>query len=518
MCGICGFIGNPKHPDVTFDLINSLMIKTERRGEHATGFWCAMPGNDKRIVWHKEPVKSSTFVDRKIWKDVEHYEPNILIGHCRYSSPGVGSEKVNKNNHPHVSADCRVALVHNGRVPEYSYLKNQYDVRTECDSEILLKIFESGEDFHDQEEFLRNQFPKVSSDMDVEKLYRLYGLRDIFAKVNFGSMSVAIGERRDNAERTLWLFHNKLRPLTLIDLRPQLGQIFFCSEPEIFRAAHDSSYIAKQFIDMDQAVLSVADEFIFYFNVTKDGSIQTDRFKVNKKRRYGYWDHLINIKKDEEDGKIKKSDTPLVRSSCEIISQLNDETEVIEECEQPKIETKISSTSHTSLVTTRDNHQPFNKLDTSHLRHVNSGQKHSSSHIGDLDEEEDHTRPFTSNDNKNDDTDLEDASEILTRGTTVKDSAIHKDNGFQEIDTTKSNVFYRNSTSDDEMSPKIDEEDVVRLEQVCDQIIDTINKIKTNGRNMAKEQSIDYSNFQELIDEMESLIKDIEGTIISIGV
>jgi hypothetical protein len=39
LCGIAGYIGNPVNEKATFDLINQLMIKTEVRGEHATGFW-----------------------------------------------------------------------------------------------------------------------------------------------------------------------------------------------------------------------------------------------------------------------------------------------------------------------------------------------------------------------------------------------------------------------------------------------------------------------------------------------
>lgn len=529
MCGIAGFIGNPKHPKVTFDLINSLFIKTESRGEHASGFWCAMPGNDKRIVWHKEPVKASQFVHREIWRDVAKYAPNILLAHARYSSPGVGSEKVNKNNHPHVSHDCRVALVHNGRVPEYSYLKNHYGVKTDCDSEILLRIFESGEDYHDQEGYLRGQFPKVAKDTPLEIMYRLYGLRDIFSKINFGAMSVAVGERRDESERTLWLFHNKQRPLTLIDLRPQLGQIFFCSTPEIFRAAYDASTIAKQHIQMDQAVLELPEEFIYFFNVQKDGNIQCDRYEVKKKRRYGYWEHLESLKKDEEEGKVKKSESPLVRQELQIITRLDEDEDVLEE---EKKSPTVSTSSSTALVPALAG-PVSNSLDTSHIKH-GSGSSTVPYRVGDLGDENDgdDNLPFGrsgvgSSAAEPGAEDLAEAREVLARGVPVKEgNLLDEDSGFHEVSPSRKKLYEvddsevtRRTYDDDEDIGAliIDEEDISRLETICDEAIELIREIKTSGRNLAKEQSIDYSDFQELLDDMEGFLKDLEGTKISVG-
>jgi glucosamine--fructose-6-phosphate aminotransferase (isomerizing) len=136
LCGIVGYIGNPNQA-ATFDLVNQLMIKTEPRGEHATGFWAAIGEGDNQIIYHKEPVKSTVFVQQDMWqKHGGAPKPNLLIGHCRWTSPGGGPEKVNKNNHPHVSKDYRVALVHNGKIPEYNYLKKRYNVNTDCDSEV----------------------------------------------------------------------------------------------------------------------------------------------------------------------------------------------------------------------------------------------------------------------------------------------------------------------------------------------------------------------------------------------
>lgn len=241
MCGIFGFIGKSKNPELSFSIADALMVKTEIRGEHATGFWsCEV--NDGRIFYDKEPVKSSIYAGRDIWKkQYSKANPDILLGHCRFSTMNSGNEKFNKNNHPHVSADKQIALVHNGKVPEYGALKFRYDLRSDCDSEILLGMFESGNEYLSQEDYLKQEFPNISPVVAT----RMLGLKDIFSRLNSAVMAVAIGERAGNTRR-LWLFREKERPLHVVDLRKTLGQVFFCSTADIWRSAMESVPEAKK--------------------------------------------------------------------------------------------------------------------------------------------------------------------------------------------------------------------------------------------------------------------------------
>jgi asparagine synthetase B (glutamine-hydrolysing) len=64
MCGIAGFIGKATNPKVSFQLLQSLLLKTEHRGPEATGFWGAQSGEDGKLIYHKEPIKASEFVKR----------------------------------------------------------------------------------------------------------------------------------------------------------------------------------------------------------------------------------------------------------------------------------------------------------------------------------------------------------------------------------------------------------------------------------------------------------------------
>ena len=327
MCGIVGYIGNSTDPAATFDLVNQLMIKTEPRGLDATGFWATTGKGDNRVIYHKEPVKSSLFVKHDLWNSLEDHNPNLLIGHCRWTSFVGGPEKVNKNNHPHVSKDFRVALVHNGKIPEYSYLKKKYDVTTECDSEVLLRIFESAEDHHDQVAYLRKELSKVWDSTPDSLLYRIFGLKKVFLEVTHGAMAVAIGERLEGDARSLFLFRNEHRPLCVIDLRKTLGQIFFCSTPEIFRSAVDASTIAKEIIPANQSVIpELLENWIYSIVLDKDNEFEVRRLKVNKIRKYGYWDQSV----DEENIEIPKSSTKLIRfPTMEVISHLNASEELI---------------------------------------------------------------------------------------------------------------------------------------------------------------------------------------------
>lgn len=322
MCGIIGFIGNSTNPEATFDLTNQLMIKTEPRGLDATGFWATTSGEDNRIIYHKEPVKSSIFVTHDLWRGLQEHNTDLFIGHCRWTSTGGGSEKVNKNNHPHVSKDFRLSLVHNGKIPEYNFLKKKYDTKTDCDSEILLRILESGEDYHDKVDFLRKELPKIWEDTPNWLLYRIYGLKKLFSEVTYGAFAVAIGERLDD-QRSLFLFRNEARPICLIDLRESLGQIFFCSTPEIFRQAVEEAKIAKTVIPDNQPVYpELPSYWIYSFVLNKDNKIDIRRLKVNKVRKYGQW-------RTETEEVSPKSESKLVRTTLDVVTQLNNHEEPV---------------------------------------------------------------------------------------------------------------------------------------------------------------------------------------------
>jgi predicted glutamine amidotransferase len=224
VCGLAGYIGESKKPEITYQLITRLFEKAELRGRCAAGFWGTQKNDG--ILYHKEPIRATSLVKKDIWKKIAEINPNLLLVHAREASVGSGLPAINKNNHPFINKDGTIALVHNGKIgnPEQYALRKKYETISECDSEILLRIFENG---NEETEFL-------------EENRDLTGLRDIWSYLSRShgqtppAMAVAIAEKLPNTVRRLWLFRNNLRTLWAIDLREALGQIFFCSTEEMW--------------------------------------------------------------------------------------------------------------------------------------------------------------------------------------------------------------------------------------------------------------------------------------------
>jgi glucosamine 6-phosphate synthetase-like amidotransferase/phosphosugar isomerase protein len=216
MCGIAGFIGLSKDPKLTYNLATSLFKHLETRGMDAAGIWGVESGSTGSILYHKEPGKSSDFIETDFWKNVEKYNPDLLLMHARATSPGVGHAAVNKNNHPFVTENKEIGLVHNGNIYEFEFLKNRYEIKSDTDSEVLLRIIESSKE--------------VDGDQIIE------GLKNIWSVVVRGHMAVATGQRVGQGRR-LYLTRNDKRPLWMADLTDLLGQMFFFSSTEIWYAA-----------------------------------------------------------------------------------------------------------------------------------------------------------------------------------------------------------------------------------------------------------------------------------------
>jgi hypothetical protein len=295
MCGLTGYIGESKKPVLTYQLITKLFEKSESRGLDAAGFWGTESGIDGRVLYHKEPLRASQFVKKEAWKNLASYNPNLLLAHARGASKGVGEPRFNHNNHPFTSSDKSLGLIHNGRVDECEYqaFKQKYELSSNCDSEILLRIFEN-------------------------KPTRLEGIQDIFSLINEGHMAVSIGERLPNGERMMWLFRNQHRPLWIIDMREALGQIFFISEPNIWEDAVNECSGVKT-IAKSQKLIELPVEQIWQFKITCDEihPKSVERYEVVKE----------NLSNWTFDG--KKYNRILNKPSFGVITNLDDNDQII---------------------------------------------------------------------------------------------------------------------------------------------------------------------------------------------
>lgn len=231
MCGIAGYIGKSKKPDLSFEIISRLFEKIESRGKDASGFWGVSQNN--AITYYKEAIPASTFVVGKKWQDLKNKNNKVLLCHAREASKGVGGPKDNKNNHPFVNESQTVAAIHNGRIPDeiYNKLKLKYKAQSNCDSELFLKIFEN--------------------DYEIDDGFwdRLNSIKCMWRILEGSHMAVALGEQTNESIR-LWLFRNQYRSLWKIYV-DELNQVFFASTKDIWESATSNLKLSGKPIELD---------------------------------------------------------------------------------------------------------------------------------------------------------------------------------------------------------------------------------------------------------------------------
>ena len=274
MCGLFGFIGESKNPQLSNELSTELFIKTQSRGIDASGFYCTDSFNSKKINYYKKPVPAVDFVKTKEYQNLWKNNLNLGLFHCRAASIGVGIPAFNQNNHPFVSKDLRKAVIHNGVITrdEYEYFKQHYEVETECDSEIFLRILEQDNTF-------------------AEKA------KKFFSHAKLSHYAVAFTENTES-NRKLHLFRNEHRPLVVIDLLDELNQIFFCSTIPIFYEAVDC---VKTKIKKTK-VYELPTSHYMCIEYTESGKFNIEEYKIKTREQ-------LNIKTENQYHSIKKEHT-----------------------------------------------------------------------------------------------------------------------------------------------------------------------------------------------------------------
>lgn len=321
MCGIAGYIGKSKDPELTHKIISSLFSYNESRGTDASGYWGVESKNDQRILYHKEPIRSSLFVESKMWQDIINYDPDILITHARGTTPGIGSAKSNINNHPFISSDGKIALIHNGKVTEYEALKAKYEIKSNCDSEILLRII-TNEYNNNRSALLQDKHTELQIKNEEVK-YLVHGIKEIWEQCVFTQMAVVIGQKSDiNNAKRLFMFRNSHRPLCIIDARDVLGQIFFSSTEYSFNKALQFDISLTKKVNF---VRNIPEQKLWVLEINKNNNIPSNEnamvfsFDVdwNKQDTWSW--------KDKEKLKIKENDQNTI-----YVTGLDEKDEIIE--------------------------------------------------------------------------------------------------------------------------------------------------------------------------------------------
>jgi glucosamine--fructose-6-phosphate aminotransferase (isomerizing) len=134
MCGIIGYLGNKPAKKI---LIEGLK-KLEYRGYDSAGI-CVLENGELLINKKSGPVIG-------LEKAVDGQEMKGLIGlaHTRWATHGSPNEK---NAHPHLDCRGELAVVHNGIIENYQYLKKMlikegHKFSSETDSEVIAHLVE----------------------------------------------------------------------------------------------------------------------------------------------------------------------------------------------------------------------------------------------------------------------------------------------------------------------------------------------------------------------------------------
>lgn len=133
MCGIVGYIG----PRQAQDVLLSGLEKLEYRGYDSAGIAV--------LADHTIKVEKRKGELANLEKVVSEHPlaGHVGIGHTRWATHGQPSDK---NAHPHLGPEGRIALVHNGIIENHQHLKETYlkghTFKSETDTEVVAHLIE----------------------------------------------------------------------------------------------------------------------------------------------------------------------------------------------------------------------------------------------------------------------------------------------------------------------------------------------------------------------------------------
>jgi glucosamine--fructose-6-phosphate aminotransferase (isomerizing) len=134
MCGIVGYVGRRSAVDVVLDGLRRL----EYRGYDSAGV--ALVNPDGGVEVDKRAGKLANLEAAL----ADHPLPDSTcgIGHTRWATHGVPSDR---NAHPHLSADGRIALIHNGIIENFAQLRAELEdagieFESDTDTEVAAQL------------------------------------------------------------------------------------------------------------------------------------------------------------------------------------------------------------------------------------------------------------------------------------------------------------------------------------------------------------------------------------------
>jgi len=155
MCGIVGYIGKAE----AYPIVIKGLRRLEYRGYDSTGVAIIQDG---KLLVHKKKGKVAELEEAVLGKNMHSH---IAIGHTRWATHGEPSDR---NAHPHLSNNGRLAMLHNGIIENYAPIKKEliskgYTFKSDTDTEVLLNFIQDIQDNNkcDLEEALRIALKRI---------------------------------------------------------------------------------------------------------------------------------------------------------------------------------------------------------------------------------------------------------------------------------------------------------------------------------------------------------------------
>lgn len=158
MCGIVGYTGFQD----AYDIVINGLRRLEYRGYDSAGIVLEGSNNKFEVEKTKGKVDDLVSISEQLKGTAK-----IGMGHTRWATHGVPSDR---NSHPHLSNNGKIAVVHNGIIENYDTIKTMltekgFTFKSETDTEILVNLIQ--------------YFMDLKSDTDFPTAVR-YALNEVY--------------------------------------------------------------------------------------------------------------------------------------------------------------------------------------------------------------------------------------------------------------------------------------------------------------------------------------------------
>jgi glutamine---fructose-6-phosphate transaminase (isomerizing) len=146
MCGIVGYTGFQD----AYDIVINGLRRLEYRGYDSAGIVLEDANNKLEVEKTKGKVEDLVNISSQL-----KGKAKIGMGHTRWATHGVPSDR---NSHPHLSNNNKIAIIHNGIIENYDTIKTMltekgFTFKSETDTEVLVNLIQYFMDLNAEMDF-----------------------------------------------------------------------------------------------------------------------------------------------------------------------------------------------------------------------------------------------------------------------------------------------------------------------------------------------------------------------------